>query len=1201
MKKIHSYFILFSLFVNLGFAQNSSLYLPGNTGYTQNVVPPDVYYVDVGDLDVSGDKITVEALVNRTVYSVNIVSKHCDPSDVNYLFRVGTFEITTVDPSTNNTNFYSLNGAPGFNFINGKTYHVAATYDGQYIRYYVNGCLTGQMAASGNLVQNNWHTLIGNRDCLLDEQFRGYIDEVRIWNVARTQQQIADNMLDLPNPTSQPGLLGYWKFDGNYTNQQGNANFNGTPVGNPQFQPIPYPYPSKLHATVTPSNPVCNGEANGVINVAASGYYSPYQYSLDGVNYYYSPVFQNLPAGNYTVYIRPKNNNNCIVTKTVSIVDPSVLNANLATTNVSCNGGNNGSASVSPSGGHGPSYNQLWLPQNSVATSVSNLTPGNYSVIVADTCKPAGPELVTNGTFENGAIGFTSDYIHCTTCNAGYIGFGEGKYVVSFNPALHHTSFGGTGHGGGGNFLIVNGESTPNTNVWCQTISVAPNTFYTFSTWVATLFSASPANLQFYVNNNPLGASFIAPAVTGVWSQYSATWFSGSNTSATICIKNLNTNSYGNDFGLDDISFKKCLSCIDTIPYTITEPTALQITTSQTDVSCNGGSDGTATANPSGGTPPYTYSWNTTPIQTTSTANNLAMGSYTVTVTDNNNCVHTASVNITEPPALSLVLDNITNPSCYGLSDGSISVLASGGTGSYTYSWNPNVSTTSSATNLPDGSYDITVTDANNCTQTINAVLVEPPALTLTASATPSAICLGDTSTLTATANGGSGTLNYVWSNLSTQSTQTVQPTTTTMYYVTVTDSHNCMLLDSVQVTVNVATPPDLGNDTAFCFGNQLTLNAGAGYASYQWQDGSTSQFLQVTQSNMYHVVITDANGCQASDTIFVTVHALPDPGAPASVEFCPGTSSTIAANSGFVSYLWNTGATSSSITITASGPYEVTVQDTNGCINTDTIIAIHHPLPILNFNVQPSSGCTPLEIKINNLTSLNGAVVDNWEWTVGGQTSFMFEPTYILTDTGLYDISLKVTTSNSCVIDTTVNNFIQVYPVPIAQATPSKIQYEQDDSQIIIYNESLSANAYKWFIADDLISQTEDLNYAIVDSGVYAFQLVALNTYGCTDTTEIIIKVLPGFALYFPNTFTPNEDRINDIFTPKGFGIKEYHLLIFNRWGQLVFETDLLNDGWDGTFKGLPAKSDIYVYKCNFSDFRNKKHEMIGHINLIR
>lgn len=140
MKKILTYFFLFLLFPNLGFAQGS-LYLPGPTNW-----------VSVGDLDVPGDQLTVEALIHYTGAFGNIVSKHTDPSNVNYLLRIGSFEITTTNSFAN----FSGVAAAGVNLVPNRTYHLAATYDGQFLRYYVNGCLTGQMTWTGNMVQNNF-------------------------------------------------------------------------------------------------------------------------------------------------------------------------------------------------------------------------------------------------------------------------------------------------------------------------------------------------------------------------------------------------------------------------------------------------------------------------------------------------------------------------------------------------------------------------------------------------------------------------------------------------------------------------------------------------------------------------------------------------------------------------------------------------------------------------------------------------------------------------------------------------------------------------------------------------------------------------------------------------------------------------------------------------------------------------------------
>ncbi|MBL7789643.1 MAG: S8 family serine peptidase [Chitinophagales bacterium] len=197
--------------------------------------------VTVGDLDVSGDKLTVEAWVNRENrhtgvdnFSGDIVSKHTGPTNSNYNLRIQQAEITTSN------NGYVV--TPSFcSYDTNKTYHVAMVYDGANLKFYRNGYLMTSVAASGNLITNNLNTTIADYAGVTTgqpENMNGYINEVRIWNIARTQTQLRMYMSDtLPNPTSQTGLLGYYRFD-NLLNKQGNTAYNGTLGGNAQINQI---------------------------------------------------------------------------------------------------------------------------------------------------------------------------------------------------------------------------------------------------------------------------------------------------------------------------------------------------------------------------------------------------------------------------------------------------------------------------------------------------------------------------------------------------------------------------------------------------------------------------------------------------------------------------------------------------------------------------------------------------------------------------------------------------------------------------------------------------------------------------------------------------------------------------------------------------------------------------------------------------
>lgn len=286
-------------------------------------------YVRVGDLDITGNQVTVEALV-KNQGGVNIVSKHTGPPDVNYLMRIGTFELTTT------VQFYLMTNPYAGSMLLDTWYHVAGTYDGSFIRYYVNGCLIVQQAASGNLINNNLITAIGNISSAPNaEQFYGEIDELRIWSTARTQAEIQANMFDLPAPTTQPGLRAYYKFDGNVTNLQGNAAFNGTWVGTPAYgtQPLPSVIPVFSLQSATPSDATCFGFSDGSITVSATG--NSLQYSTNGTTWQNSNVLGNLTAGTYTVYVRTPEG--CILNQAnVTVGEPAQVNAVATNTGPYC-------------------------------------------------------------------------------------------------------------------------------------------------------------------------------------------------------------------------------------------------------------------------------------------------------------------------------------------------------------------------------------------------------------------------------------------------------------------------------------------------------------------------------------------------------------------------------------------------------------------------------------------------------------------------------------------------------------------------------------------------------------------------------------------------------------------------------------------------------------------------------------------------
>lgn len=299
------------------------------------------------------------------------------------------------------------------------------------------------------------------------------------------------------------------------------------------------------------------------------------------------------------------------------------------------------SATIQPGGSvtltaSGATYYQ-WSPATGLSTTVGPVTVASPTVTTTYTCEGFAPgaESVVNGDFEQGNVGFTSAYQYNTNL------FGEGTYYVDSDASLHHQSFSGYGHNGG-NFMIVNGATSPGTNVWTEQISVVPNTYYAFSTWACNVSVGNPeqvALLQFSINGVQLGSIFSAPNQLHVWEQFYELWYSGSASTATITILNQNTVAGGNDFGLDDISFRE-LVLVGSPTCTVYVGSMSATATADDTELCEGEST-TLHALPTGGSGNYSYSW--TPANSLNNANvqhpvatpPVGTTTYTCHITDN--------------------------------------------------------------------------------------------------------------------------------------------------------------------------------------------------------------------------------------------------------------------------------------------------------------------------------------------------------------------------------------------------------------------------------------------------------------------------------------------------------------------------------------------------------------------------------------
>jgi len=832
--------------------------------------------------------------------------------------------------------------------------------------------------------------------------------------------------------------------------------------------------PTTLNVTpASQTNIACNGGSTGAATVnAATGGAGGYTYNWtpgnptgDGTT-----SVSGLSAGTWTCTVT--DTNGCTATQSFTVTQPATaLNLTPASqTNIDCNGGATGAATVNAATGGAGGYTYNWTPGNPTGdgtTSVSGLTAGTWTVTATDangctdtqlfTITQPASSLSANGTVDNNvssnggydgaatvsASGGTAPYSYLWTSGhitASVTNLAAGTYQIfvtdnngctatvsvtitepapcTISAAASASNVSCNGSNDGTVDLTITGGTAPYTYLWSNTATTEDMIGLTAGTYDVTVTDANGCTATESVDvlePTVLSANAVAGnvscnagndgtvdlTVTGGTAPYTYAW---SNTATTEDMTGLTAGTY-------NVTVTDANGCTTTSSTTVTEPTALTASAIATNVSCNGGNNGTIDLTVTGGTAPYSYAWSNT--ATTEDLAGLMVGTYDVTVTDANGCTTNASTTVTEPTALSASAI-ATDVSCNAGSDGTVDLTVSGGTAPYTYAWS-NTATTEDMTGLMAGTYDVTITDANGCTTTVSATVTEPTALSASAIATNVSCNAGNDGTIDLTVTGGTAPYTYAWSNSAT--TEDMTGLTAGTYDVTITDANGCTTTASATVTEPTAlTASAIATNVSCNAGNDgtvdLTVTGGTAPYTYAWSNTATTEDLAGLMAGTYDVTITDANGCTITASATVTEPTALSASAIATNVSCnagnDGTIDlTVTGGTAPYTYAWSNSATTEDMTGLTAGTYDVTITDANGCTTTASV-TVTEPTALTASAIATNVSCNAGNDGTVDLTVTGGTAPYTYAWSNTATTEDLAGLM-----TGTYDVT--VTDANGC------------------------------------------------------------------------------------------------------------------------------------------------------------------------------------------
>ncbi|MCG2616412.1 gliding motility-associated C-terminal domain-containing protein [Terrimonas sp. NA20] len=850
------------------------------------------------------------------------------------------------------------------------------------------------------------------------------------------------------------------------------------------------------------------------------------------------------------------------------------------------------------------------ISSNNTEETFSNLEPGHYSLTVtsANGCSNNVPdiEILTTNTFD------VTHSVNPPSC------LGAQNASITLTPPA----------GGGPYTYTINGSPRP-TNVITGLPASGP--------YQINITAGAGCSASVIVPMIPQGSGALTGTATGT----STTCAGLSNGSIAVTatsgsgpyqysIDNTNwqpSNVFTNLApGNYSVLIKEGPCTSAAIPVTVNTGSGLNITGTATPASCQGVNNGTVTIQLLNGTAPFTVYLNPSTVLTATGSsvvfNNVAAGSYNVMVTDANGCSTNApgfTVNVGVGGGFT-ASSLITNVSCFNGADGSIVITPAGGSSPYSFTLNAGVPQTGANAyiynDLAANTYSVFIRDAVGCTFDLNGLqLTQPAVLAIPAPVVKAPLCSGaNDGEVVISPTGGTAPFTYSLNGGAFQAANTFKVAAGN-YTVTVSDAKNCtatlnniMVSDPPPVSAAIATVSN-----ATCEGGAdgaIEITASGGSAGYQYSsDGmnfQTSSILRVKQGT-YTVFVKDMNGCSISITNVVvgltntlTYTPQTDP-AP----ICEGTGVTLQVVSNATSYTWSSNQSSvigsPSASATSVQPRVNTLFTVNlqlgVCTAQDDVAVQVLPAPVANAG-------DDIEICFGQDSRLQASGGISYEWS---PPRFLSDPTVaspqVIQPDRTMTYALMVTDANQCrSLDPDQVTVKVIPPIEVDIFPADTVVYAGAQFQ---YRISSIATSYSWTPATGL-SNPNIANPVMTapanDGATVQFRVEASTDAGCKGLGTATVRVYKGPDIYVANAFSPNNDGKNDVFLPIPVGIKELgYFRVFNRWGQLMFYSKTLREGWDGRFAGLEQPTGVYTWMIEATTQDGRKIAKKGTVTLIR